>query len=97
MERDGIIEKSESDWASPFIVVPKKDEGVRVSVNYRKLNPVTRFDAYPMPRVEELVDQIGNAQLITTLDLAKEYWQVPESEEGREKKVFVSHRVYINW
>ena len=47
MERDGIIEKSESDWASPLIVVTKKDGGIRLCVNYRRLNQVTKFDAYP--------------------------------------------------
>ena len=76
MERDGIIEKLESEWASPLVVVTKKDGGIRLCVDYRKLNQVTKFDAYSMPRVEELLDEIGNAQFITTLDLAKGYWQV---------------------
>ena len=76
MERDGIIEKSESEWASTLVVVTKKDGRIRLCVDYRKLNQVTKFDAYPMPRVEELLDEIGNAQFITTLDLAKGYWQV---------------------
>ena len=73
MEREGIIEKSESDWAFPLVAVSKKDGGIRLCVNYWKLNQVTKFDAYPMPRVEELLDQIRNAQFITTLDLAKGY------------------------
>ena len=90
MERDGIIEKSESEWTSPLVVVTKKDGGIRLCVDYRKLNQVTKFDAYPMPRVEELLDEIGNAQFISTLDLAKGYWQVPVSKEDREKTVFVS-------
>ena len=71
MERDGIIEKSESAWASPLVVVTKKDGGIRLCVDYRKLNQVTKFDTYPMPRAEELLDEIGNAQFITTIDLAK--------------------------
>ena len=65
MERVGIIEKSESEWASPLVIVTKKEGGVRLCVDSRKLNQVTKFDAYSMPRVEELLDQIGNAQLIT--------------------------------
>ena len=72
------------------MVVTKKDGGIRLCVDYRKLNQVTKFDAYPMPRVEELLDQIGDAQFITTLDLAKGYWQVPVSIEDREKTAFVS-------
>ena len=81
MERDGIIEKSESEWASPLVVVTKKDGGIRLCVGYRKLNQVTKFDAYPMPRVEELSDEISNAQFIITLDLAKGYWQVPVRQD----------------
>ena len=51
---------------------------------------MTKYDAYPMPRIEEMLDQIGNAHFITTLDLAKGYWQVPMSEEDKEKTAFVS-------
>ena len=43
-------------------------------VDYRELNQVTKYDVYPMPRIEEMLDQIGNAHFITTLDLAKGYW-----------------------
>ena len=50
---------------------------------------MTKYDAYPMPRIEEMLDQIGNAHFITTLDLAKGYWQVPMSEEDKEKTAFV--------
>ena len=70
MERNGIIEKSESEWAFPLVIVTKKDGGVCLCVDYRQLNQITKFDAYPMPRIEELLDKIGNAGYITTLDLA---------------------------
>lgn len=90
MERNGVIEKSKSEWAFPLVIVTKKDGGVRLCVDYRKLNQITKFDAYPMPRIEELLDQIGTATFITTLDLAKGYWQVPMSLEDREKTAFIT-------
>ena len=90
MEKNGIIEKSESEWASPLVIVTKKDGGVRLCVDYRQLNQITKFDAYPMPRIEELLDKIGSARFITTLDLAKGYWQVPMNPEDRDKTAFVS-------
>ena len=90
MEKNGIIEKSESEWAFPLVIVEKRDGGIRLCIDYRELNQVTKYDAYPMPRIEEMLDQIGNAHFITTLDLAKGYWQVPMSEEDKEKTAFVS-------
>ena len=80
MEKNEIIKKSESEWASPMAIVKKKDGGVRLCVDYRRLNAITKFDAYPMPRIEEL----------STIDLAKGYWQVPMSDEDREKTAFSS-------
>ena len=72
MEKNGIIEKSESEWASPLVIVAKKDRGVRLCVDYMKINQITEFDTYPMARVEELLDLIGIAHFITILGLPKD-------------------------
>ncbi len=53
----GVIEESHSDWASPIDLVPKTDGSVRFCVDYRKVNAVSKFDAYPMPRVDKLLDR----------------------------------------
>ena len=60
--------------------VPKKDGTLRIYVDYRKLNAVTRPDPFSMPRVEDLIDGLAGASYITTLDLTKGYWQVPVAE-----------------
>ncbi len=67
----GVIEESHSDWASPIILVPKTDSSVRFCVDYRKVNAVSKLDAYPMPRVDELLDRLGTARIYSTLDLTK--------------------------
>ena len=90
MLKHGVIERSNSPWASPMVLVKKKDGSLRVCVDFRRLNGVTRQDAYPMPRIDELIDRLGRAKVITTLDLSKGYWQVPVAAEDRAKTAFSS-------
>uniref|UniRef100_A0A803K005 Gypsy retrotransposon integrase-like protein 1 n=1 Tax=Xenopus tropicalis TaxID=8364 RepID=A0A803K005_XENTR len=83
-----VIEESHSDWSSPIVLVPKPDGSIRFCNDFRKLNEVSKFDAYPMPRVDELIERLGQARYITTLDLTKGYWQVPLTEGAKEKTAF---------
>ncbi len=86
----GVIEESHSDWASPIVLVPKTDGSVRFCVDYRKVNAMSKFDAYPMPRVDELLDRLGAARFYSTLDLTKGYWQIPLSPLSKEKAAFTT-------
>ncbi len=86
----GVIEESRSDWASPIVLVPKTDGSVRFCVDYRKVNAVSKFDAYPIPRVDELLDRLGTARFYSTLDLTKGYWQIPLSPLSKEKSAFTT-------
>ena len=90
MERTGVIEPSTSEWAAPIVLVKKKDGTFRFCVDYRRLNSVSQVDAYPMPRIDELIDCLGKAKYISTLDLARGYWQVPMAEESRHKTAFTT-------
>lgn len=73
----GIIEPSTSEWSNHILLVPKKYGGVRFCTDFRKLNSVSCFDSYPMPRFDELIERLGKAYFMTTLDLCKGYRQVP--------------------
>ncbi len=73
MQHLGVIEPSTSEWSSPIVLVPKKDGTLRFCLDFRKLNSVSNFDPYPMPRVDELVERLGRAKYLTTLDLCKGY------------------------
>ncbi|CAM4702436.1 unnamed protein product, partial [Caretta caretta] len=86
----GVIQPSASPWASPVVLVPKKDGSVRFCVDYRKLNAITVSDAYPMPRPDELLDKLGGARYLTTMDLTKGYWQVPLDADARLKSAFIT-------
>lgn len=84
----GVIEPSRSPWPSPIVMVPKPDGTLRFCNDFRRLNEVSEFDGYPMPRVDELLDCLGRAWFISTLDLTKGYWQVPLTEQAKPKTAF---------
>ena len=84
----GIIRASNSPWSSPIVLAPKKDGDYRFCVDFRRINSVTKKDAHPMPRIDEILDQLGGAGYFSTLDLASGYWQVPLREEDMEKTAF---------
>ncbi|KAG1926094.1 interleukin-1 receptor accessory protein-like 1-A [Pimephales promelas] len=93
----GVLNESRSPWASPAVIVIKKDEGVRFCCDYRRLNQVTFKDAYPLPRVEESLDALGNAQLFSTLDLTAGYFQVAVKESDREKTAVTTPFGLFEW
>src|ERR1700722_12203088 len=89
MEEQGIIRKSSSSWASPVVIVSKKGGDKRICIDYRKLNAITKADMYPLPQIDDLLENLGQANWFTTLDLASGYWQVAMNEEDIEKTAFI--------
>ncbi|KAK3097762.1 hypothetical protein FSP39_012961 [Pinctada imbricata] len=90
MLENDIIEPSNSDWSSPCILVPKPDETYRLCTDFRKVNSVTKTDSYPIPRIDDCIDKIGSAKLVSKFDLLKGYWQVPLTERAREISAFAT-------
>lgn len=88
MLAEDIIEPSSSPWSSPILLVPKKDGGHRFCVDFRKLNKVTKKDAYPIPYVSGILDRLRGAQYLSSLDIKSAYWQVPMSESSKEYTAF---------
>ena len=82
MLKIGAIRKSVSPWASPVVLVCKKDGSLRFCIDLRKLNSRTIKDAYSLPRIEESLDCLNGAKIFTSLDLKSGYWQVPLDEES---------------
>ena len=64
-EHSGIIKKSSSPWEFPIVVVRKKDGTVRICVDYRRLNDITRKDAHPLPRIEDIFDALRRSKYIS--------------------------------
>ena len=82
------VSPAAGEWSSPVVIVNKKVGSLRICVDYRKLNRLSQMDAYPMPRVDDIIDQLCRAKYISTLDLTKGYWQVPVKATDRPKTAF---------
>ncbi|GFS82284.1 retrovirus-related Pol polyprotein from transposon 297 [Nephila pilipes] len=88
----GLIEESNAEIAYPVVCVNKKDGSMRLCIDYRALNCATVTDDFPMEDATELIQSIGRANVITTLDLLKGYWAIPMSEESKDFTSFKTHR-----
>ncbi len=84
----GIIEPSHSKWSSPPMPVRKKDGGIRIVIDYRKLNSVTVNDPFTMPSIDDILSQLGDSAILSKLDLLKGFHQVPMEESSKELTAF---------
>ena len=89
MQQAGVIRPSSSPWASPVVMVRKRDGTHRFCIDYRELNAVTKPDTFPLPRIDDLLDQLGASRYFSTLDLASGYRQIRMNPESVEKTAFV--------
>ena len=83
-----IVEESNSEWLFPLVIVKKKDGDIRMANDLRKLNEICKKDSYPMPRVDEFFERIGQAKVFSRVDLRKGYYQIMLRKEDREKTAF---------
>ena len=94
LTKAGIARPSTSPWASPVVMVRKKDDGWRMCVDYRRPNSVTKFDCFPLPRLNEALDAFAGATVFSLRDLAMAYHQVPVKPADVEKTaVFTRLRI----
>ena len=93
----GFVAESDSPWACPIVLVRKKDGTLRFCCDWRRLNSVTRRDAMPLPRIDDMIDRLAKAKFFTKIDFTSGYYQVRLSEASREKTAFVTPDGHYEW
>jgi hypothetical protein len=86
----GLIRPSASPWGSPALFVDKRDGTIRLCVDYRKLNEVTIKNKYPLPKIEDLFDQLNGAKVFSKIDLCTGYHQLKVRESDIPKTAFTT-------
>lgn len=81
---------SKSPWASPILIVKKKDGSNRVVIDYRRLNKIMKKDSYPLPRIDDALDRLRGAKYFSAMDLISGYWQIDLPPEEQEKCAIIS-------
>lgn len=89
--KSGLVIESQSDYASPVVLVKKKNGEDRMCVDYRKLNSITKKIRYPMPLIEEQLNDLAGYKYFCVLDLASGYYQIPIKKEHTHYTAFITH------
>ena len=84
----GWIKPSKSEWATVALVVPKKDGKARICINYRDFNAISVQDAYPLPKIDELLNKLARARWFTKMDLRSGFHQIPMEESSKHLTAF---------
>ena len=90
MKEKGIIEDSHSPYASPVVLVKKRDLTWRFAIDYRELNKISINDAFPLPLIQDLIDSFTGCTYFSVLDLTQAYWQVKVKNEDVQKTAFIT-------
>ncbi|MEI3777136.1 RNase H-like domain-containing protein [Pectobacterium brasiliense] len=89
----GVVSPSQSPWNSPVVMVEKANGELRLCLDSRKLNAVSKPDAYPLPYINQILDHLNNAKFLTSIDLSAAFWQIPyDSSSSAEKTAFTVPR-----
>ena len=93
----GYIRESDSPYACPIVLVKKKDGTIRFRCDWRKVNDITRKDAMPLPRIDDMIDRFAGSKYFTKIDFTSGYYQVPLKESAIEKTAFVTPDGHYEW
>lgn len=89
MKAKGVIRESVSSWASPIVLVSKKDGSVRPCVNFRQVTSLVKLDGFPLPRIQDWLNAVAGSSVFITFDLTSGYFQITVKEADILKSAFV--------
>ena len=95
--KKGIIRESQFPFNSPLWVVPKKGNKLRMVIDYRKINQDTDQDAYPLPIIDDILDQLGKAKFFSAFDLSAGFLQIPMKEEDKRYTAFSTSQGHFEY
>ncbi|KAG3093213.1 hypothetical protein PI124_g10092 [Phytophthora idaei] len=94
---NGFIRPPNRPWASSMLTIRKPDGGIRFCIDYRKLNAMTVKDCYPMPLIDDILDVLGDAQLLSTMNIASGYWNISLENGSIPKTAFTRKYRHYEW
>ncbi|GJR43443.1 putative reverse transcriptase domain-containing protein [Tanacetum coccineum] len=97
LQDKGFIRPSSSPWGAPMLFVKKKDGSFRMCIDYRELNKLTVKNHYPLPRIDDLFDQLQGSQFFSKIDLRSGYHQLRVHEDDIPKTAFITRYVHFEF
>ena len=95
--KNDLFQESRSDYTSPVVMVRKKNDSIRFCIDFWQLNSATRFDSYPLPRVNEVLDTLSGSKICSTLDLKSGYHQIEMYPLDMHKTAFITQFGLYEW
>jgi hypothetical protein len=92
MLKYGVIEPAASPWASNVVLARKKDNSMRICIDYRKINQISYQDSYPLPHIDVCLSSLQGSSWFSTLDLSSGYFNIPVKESDKDKTCFITRR-----
>ena len=93
----GLIQHSTSPYSSPLVVIPKKSGGVRITVNYKKLNQISKLSQLPIPRVDQVLDSLGSGRVFSLFDLVSSFHQITAHKDTVPLTAFCTPTGLYEW